>query len=226
MNVVRGSRNWKRLWSRRKRSRPIFVSTMTTVICVPADVFLTGIAKLLFIPLTITIGVALFGSFFVSRTVTPLMCLKYLPPEKLLDRSSAKLSDRIRVWAHDALEALDARYAALLQRALQHRKFIILSISGAAVVSLVLVKFIGTEFFPDQDEGQFTITVKLPVGTRNEETIKVVQTLEHILQQNIPELQAVISDIGVPSARSMRQPFRPEYGQPCRLYPGGPRSRE
>jgi multidrug efflux pump subunit AcrB len=41
---------------------------------------------LMFIPLTITIAVALFGSFFVSRTVTPLMCLNYLPPEKLLDR--------------------------------------------------------------------------------------------------------------------------------------------
>jgi CzcA family heavy metal efflux pump len=181
---------------------PIFVSTMTTVIVFLPIVFLTGIAKLLFIPLTITIGVALFGSFFVSRTVTPLMCLKYLPPEKLLDRSSTKLPDRIRVRAHDALEALDARYAALLQRALQHRKFIILSISGAALASLILVKFIGTEFFPDQDEGQFTITVKLPVGTRDEETIKVVQTVEQILQKNIPELQAVISDIGVPSARS------------------------
>ncbi len=181
---------------------PIFVSTMTTVIVFLPIVFLTGIAKLLFIPLTITIAVALFGSFFVSRTVTPLMCLKYLPPEKLLDRSSTKLSDRIRVRAHDALEALDERYAALLQRSLRHRKFIILSISGAALVSLILVKFIGTEFFPDQDEGQFTITLKLPVGTREEETVKVTQAVEQILQANIPELQAVISDVGVPSARS------------------------
>jgi CzcA family heavy metal efflux pump len=181
---------------------PIFVSTMTTVIVFLPIVFLTGIAKLLFIPLTITIAVALFGSFFVSRTVTPLMCLKYLPPEKLLDRSSAKLSDRIRVRAHDALEALDERYASLLQRSLRHRKFIILSISGAALVSLILVKFIGTEFFPDQDEGQFTITLKLPVGTRSEETVKVTQAVEQILQANIPELQAVISDVGVPSARS------------------------
>jgi CzcA family heavy metal efflux pump len=186
----------------REVAAPIFVSTMTTVIVFLPIVFLTGIAKLLFIPLTITIGVALFGSFFVSRTVTPLMCLKYLPPEKLLDRSSPKVPDRVRVKAHDALEALDAGYAALLQRTLQHRKFIILSISGAALLSLVLVKFIGTEFFPDQDEGQFTITVKLPVGTRAEETIKVVQSIEQILQQNIPELQAVISDVGVPSARS------------------------
>jgi CzcA family heavy metal efflux pump len=186
----------------REVAAPIFVSTMTTVIVFLPIVFLTGIAKLLFIPLTITIAVSLFGSFFVSRTVTPLMCLKYLPPEKLLDRTSTKLPDRIRVKAHDALEGLDAWYAGLLTRALRRRKFIILSIGGAAILSLILVKFIGTEFFPDQDEGQFSITVKLPVGTRSEETIKVVQKVEAILKENIPELQAVVSDVGVPSARS------------------------
>jgi multidrug efflux pump subunit AcrB len=130
------------------------------------------------------------------------MCLKYLPPEKLLDRASEKLPDRIRVMAHDALEALDSRYAKMLQWTLAHRKLIIISIGAAAVVSLVLVKFIGTEFFPDQDEGQFGITIKLPVGTRSEETIRLVQTVEQILQRNIPEIQAMISDIGVPSARS------------------------
>ncbi len=181
---------------------PIFVSTMTTVIVFLPIVFLTGIAKLLFIPLTITIAVALFGSFFVSRSVTPLMCLKYLPPERLLDRSSGKLSDRIRVLAHDALESLDSHYAKMLQWTLVHRKLIIVSIGAAAAVSLVLVKFIGTEFFPDQDEGQFGITIKLPVGTRSEETNRLVRTVEQILQQNIPEMQAMISDIGVPSARS------------------------
>ncbi|MBI5463614.1 MAG: efflux RND transporter permease subunit, partial [Ignavibacteriales bacterium] len=76
---------------------PIFVSTLTTVIVFLPIVFLSGIAKLMFIPLTITITVALFGSFFVSRTVTPLMCLKYLPPERELNAASTKFSDRLRV---------------------------------------------------------------------------------------------------------------------------------
>ncbi len=181
---------------------PIFVSTLTTVIVFLPIVFLTGIAKLLFIPLTITIAIALFGSFFVSRTVTPLMCLNYLPPEKLLDRTSTALSDRIRVWAHDALESLDNWYAQRLRWTLSHRRVVILGISGAAIVSLGLLKFIGTEFFPDQDEGQFTLTVKLPVGSRVEETENAVGQIEQILQQNVPEIQTIISDIGVPSSKS------------------------
>ena len=181
---------------------PIFVSTLTTVIVFLPIVFLSGVAKLMFIPLTITIAVALFGSFFVSRTVTPLMCLNYLPPEKLLDRTSTKLPDRIRVKAHDWIDRLDDWYERRLRWALGHRKLVIFGIVGISVLSVGLVKFIGTEFFPDQDEGQFTLTVKLPVGTRPEETNKVTQQIEGILQSNVPEIQAIISDIGVPSSRS------------------------
>ena len=181
---------------------PIFVSTLSTVIVFLPVVFMTGIAKLLFIPLTITIAVALFGSFFVSRTVTPLMCLNFLPPEKLLDRESHALPDRIRVVAHDRLEALDDWYEKRLRWALSHRRRIIVSILTLAVLSMVLIKFIGTEFFPDQDEAQFGITIKLPVGTRVEETEKAVQSIEQILKKNIPEIQTIISDVGVPLARS------------------------
>ena len=181
---------------------PIFVSTLTTVIVFLPIVFLTGIAKLLFIPLTITIAVALFGSFFVSRTVTPLMCLRFLPPEKHLDRTSEQFSDRMRVKAHDALEAVDQWYEARLEWVLRHRRMVIYGILGLAVLSLGLLKFIGTEFFPDQDEGQFTVNFKLPVGSRIEETLKTAQTLEKIIQKNVPETQTIISDLGVPAAKS------------------------
>jgi CzcA family heavy metal efflux pump len=181
---------------------PIFVSTLTTVIVFLPIVFLSGVAKLMFIPLTITIAVALFGSFLVSRTVTPLMCLNYLPPEKQLDRTSHNFSDRVRVKAHDMINLLDDWYERRLRWALAHRKLIIVGIVGTSILSVGLVKFIGTEFFPDQDEGQFSLNIKLPVGTRAEETGKVVKQVEQILQSNIPEIQAMISDIGVPSARS------------------------
>lgn len=181
---------------------PIFVSTLTTVIVFMPIVFLTGVAKLMFIPLTITIGVSLFGSFFVSRTVTPLMCLKFLPPEKKLDRTSLKLADRFRTKSHDFIESLDSWYGRRLEWTLNKRRAIIIGIGIISVLSLFLLKFIGTEFFPDQDEGQFTVTVKLPVGTRSEETNRVLRQMEQILQANIPELQAVITDIGVPPTRS------------------------
>ncbi len=186
----------------REVASPIFVSTLSTVIVFLPIIFTTGLAKLLFVPLATTISVALFGSFFISRTVTPLMCLNFLPPEKHLNRESVRPSDRIRVVAHDAIESLDHWYGVRLRWALSHRKLIIITIVGASVLSLGLFKFIGTEFFPDQDEGQFAVSAKLPVGTRTEVTEALVAKIENVLRANVPEMQTMISDIGVPSARS------------------------
>ena len=181
---------------------PIFISTLTTVIVFLPVIFLTGIAKLLFIPLVITIAVALFASFFVSRTVTPLMCYKYLNAEREADPNSPKLSHRLQIKAKNFLDSIDDFYQRVLVYSLKHRRTIIFSVIGFAVLSLLLFKFVGTEFFPDSDEGQFSVQVRLPVGTRLEETTKFVENIENIIKKNVPEAQTVISDIGVPSAKS------------------------
>ena len=64
---------------------PIFVATITTIIVFVPTVFLEGQTKLLFIPLTFTISVSLFASFLISRTVTPLLALRVLKPERPID---------------------------------------------------------------------------------------------------------------------------------------------
>jgi CzcA family heavy metal efflux pump len=181
---------------------PIFISTLTTVIVFLPVIFLTGVAKLLFTPLVITITVALFASFFVSRTVTPLMCYNYLHAEREPDPNSKKLSHRMQIKAKNFLESVDNKYQQILTYALQNRKTIIFSVVGFALLSLILFKFVGTEFFPQTDEGQFTITVRLPVGTRIEETEKFVEKIEAIIKKNVPEAKTVISDIGVPNGKT------------------------
>jgi multidrug efflux pump subunit AcrB len=175
---------------------PILVSTLATVIVFLPVIFLTGIAKLMFVPLTITIAVALFGSYFVSRTVTPLMCYRWLEPERPLDRAATGVSERLRNVFHDAVERLDSWYERALRWTLAHRRLVILSITGLALLSAPLIKFIGTEFFPDQDESQFSVSLRLPVGTRVEETSRFATQVEQLLQQNVPEIQAMITNVG------------------------------
>jgi len=181
---------------------PIFISTLTTVIVFLPVIFLTGIAKLLFAPLVVTIAVALFASFFVSRTITPLLCYKFLHAERETDPNSTKLSHRIQIKAKNMLDKIDNTYRNILQFALKHRKTVILGVVGFAVISFLLFKFIGTEFFPDTDESQFTVLIRMPVGTRIEETTKFVQKVENIIRKDAPETRTMISDIGVPSQRS------------------------
>src|SRR4029078_8715705 len=57
---------------------PILVSTITTIVVFLPVLFLTGVARNLFMPLALTIAFALTMSFFVSRTVTPLLCVQIL----------------------------------------------------------------------------------------------------------------------------------------------------
>ncbi|MGA2668920.1 MAG: efflux RND transporter permease subunit [Ignavibacteria bacterium] len=181
---------------------PIFVSTLTTVIVFLPVVFLSGIAKLLFIPLVLTIAVALFSSFFVSRTVTPLLCYKALKGETELKPDSKKLSDRFMVWSKKALDGIDSFYQNSLKSALRHRRVTVFGIVGFSVLSFFLFKFIGTEFFPESDESQFSVTVKMPVGTRIEETEKFVEKVEETIQKNVPEVSTIQSDIGVPNGKT------------------------
>ena len=175
---------------------PILVSTLATVIVFLPVVFLTGVAKLMFVPLTLTIAVALFGSYFVSRTVTPLMCYRWLEPEKPLDRAATGFGERFRAAFHDAIERLDAWYERALRWTIARRRLVLLSITGLALLSAPLIKFIGTEFFPDQDESQFSVSFRLPVGTRVEETGRIAAQVEQILQQNVPEIQTMITQVG------------------------------
>ena len=79
----------------REVAMPIFSATITTIIVFPPTVFLEGQTKLLFVPLTFTISVSLFASFLVSRTVTPLLALKLLKPEKPIDPGRGVCKDRV-----------------------------------------------------------------------------------------------------------------------------------
>ncbi len=181
---------------------PIFISTLTTVIVFLPVIFLSGVAKLLFMPLVLTITVALFGSFFVSRTVTPLLCNRIIQPEREIDPNSTKFLDRLQLSSKNFFEGVDNTYQRIIGYTLKHKRNVVWGVLGFALLSFVLFKFVGTEFFPDSDESQFSLSVKLPVGTRIEETEKYVANVEKVIKKNIPEAIAVISDVGIPSQKS------------------------
>ena len=181
---------------------PIFISTLSTVIVFLPVIFLSGIAQLLFMPLVLTITVALFGSFFVSRTVTPLLCNRVLKPEEELDPNSTRFIDRAKLSSKNFFDGLDVSYQRIIGISLKHKREVILGVAGFAIVSFLLFKFVGTEFFPNTDESQFSVSVKMPVGTRIEATQAYVSNVEKLIRKYAPETSKIISDIGVPNEKS------------------------
>ncbi len=180
---------------------PILVSTITTIIVFFPVLFLQGVAKNLFMPLALTIAFALIMSFFVSRTVTPLLCLMWMkaPAHDAKPRGLPGFITR-------SLDALDDAYARALTVVLRHRLIVVTAILGVFIASLFLFKKIGTEFFPQSDEAQVNVTFKTPIGTRVEKTELVAARLEQKVIQSLgkdhPFYTTYFTDSGLPLGRT------------------------
>ncbi len=195
----------------REVAMPIFVSTITTIVVFLPTVFLDGQSRLLFIPLTFTISFSLFASFLVSRTVTPLLCYHWLTGEHEAPRDSGagrgRLTaalDRVFAWSGLVLDRMDALYQRQLNWALDHRRALIGGILVMLASALVVLPLVGTEFFPESDESQFLIQVRAPVGTRVEETERIIKRMEDIIRSATKpeEVRTIVATIGVPGGRS------------------------
>ena len=185
---------------------PIFVSTVTTIVVFFPVVFLTGVARNLFIPLALTITFSLVMSFLVSRTVTPILCLRYL------DRGGhAAQERRLARWIIARLDRMDDAYARALGWVLGNRWKVIAGILLFFAASMTLVGRVGTEFFPPTDESQFQVIFKGPVGTRVERSEEVTARIEKVVRESLagekssvggPVATTVISTVGLPQGRT------------------------
>ncbi|HJR78011.1 MAG TPA: efflux RND transporter permease subunit [Nitrospiraceae bacterium] len=197
----------------REVAMPILASTVTTVVVFLPIFFVVGIARLLLIPLTVTIAIALFTSFFVSRTVTPALCYKFLKPEQEAHRSMPDWFVSMMEWSRLRYEALDQGYEQSLEWILSHRRVLVFGVVLIFAGSLALVPLLGSEFLPVSDESQFRIVLRAPVGQRVEKTEQQVAEVERVLREHIPahELDTIVSSTGI-LAQGRSSLFNPNTG--------------
>ena len=167
-------------------------------------IFITGIARLLFTPLALTVAFSLIASYFVSLTVIPVLSRKYLHPESRRGLAPHPYRlDRMKWRFKVFFERIDSGYQSVLAWALAHRKTVVLAVVVAFLGSLPLYFFIGSEFFPSMDESQFRFIIQLPVGTRLEEAARMSARMEEVVRQTIgKEITAVQVNFGIPTGVS------------------------
>lgn len=175
-------------------SRAIIAATVTSVIVFLPIAFVQGVAAVLFWQLALTVGLALLASLFESLTLVPILTARFLRP-----RGPAEGPGWLRdlfARSEGAFARLDSGYQTLLTWALQRRWTVVGGTAAALLLSLAFIPLIGTEFFPPSDEGEFGITVRLPAGTRVEETAKVVTGMEALILEEVPELRSMFARVG------------------------------
>jgi CzcA family heavy metal efflux pump len=183
---------------------PAFVSTLSICIVFVPMFFLTGVARYLFVPLAEAVSFAMLASYLLSRTLVPTMA-KYLlvaqtEEARLAAARAGNWFVRMQSKFEHAFEGIRGRYHRLLERCIRHRTAFAVCFLAACVLSFALLPFVGQDFFPSVDSGEFKLHMRAPTGTRIEETAALCDRVDAVIRKQIPpsEIVGVIDNIGLP----------------------------
>ena len=181
---------------------PEFVSTTGICIVFMPIFLLTGTASYVFKPLALAVIFAMIASYLLSRTLVPTLASMMLPAET---RAEKKAPGPLRRFNHK-IEHLIDRLAAIQGKALSFlfRQPLVVILLFLVVLGLGggAFKLLGREFFPTTDAGLMSLFIRVPAGTRIEETGRVFADIHREIRAIIPphELLFVAENIGAPSS--------------------------
>jgi len=184
---------------------PALVSTLAICIVFVPMFLLSGVARYLFVPLAEAVVFAMLASYLLSRTVVPTMA-KYLLKEHDEEEAARKHKSRnpfirFQLAFEHRFEQFRLGYLSLLTLCVHHAGvFLILFVLFAAGSVGLLLPWLGRDFFPSVDAGQFKIHVRARTGTRIEETADLCDHIDSTIRQVIPakEIVTILDNIGVP----------------------------
>ena len=188
---------------------PAFVSLLCICIVFVPMFLLEGVSRFLFVPMAEAVIFAMVSSFILSRTLVPTMA-KYLlkphAPHTDLHGSHATLPPsrnplvRFQRGFEARFERVREGYHGWLHVAMRNRKKFVIGFMAFVMLSFALVPFLGRNFFPAVDGGQILMHVRVPVGTRLEETAAQFADIQAAIREVIParEIVTMVDNIGQP----------------------------
>ena len=181
---------------------PAFVSTLSICIVFVPMFFLTGVAKFLFVPMAEAVSFAMLASYLLSRTLIPTLVMYIMRGHEHREEQPKSVFGRFQRGFERKFEDFRRGYEGLLETTLEHRGVFVVCFLAFCLLSLVLIRFLGQDFFPQVDAGLLRLHVRAHPGLRVEETARLCDEVEAVLRQEIPkrELQTVLDNIGLPNS--------------------------
>jgi multidrug efflux pump subunit AcrB len=176
--------------------QPLTVATLAICIVFFPVVLLEGPARFLFIPLAITVVLAMVASYLLSFSVVPAFS-RFLLTDHVHQEGQGK--GVFGAFERGFIRLREA-YGRALHVVLDQRKFILACAGLVLLLTGGLFTVIGTDFFPTADVGIIKLHYRAPPGTRIEQTEKLVLDVERHIREIIPasELRTINDMIGVP----------------------------
>ncbi|CAG4919526.1 efflux RND transporter permease subunit [Paraburkholderia saeva] len=184
---------------------PTLVSTLSICIVFVPMFLLTGVAHYLFIPLAEAVVFAMLASYFFSRTLVPTLA-KYLlrNHHRKEDLHASETTRNPFMRAHLAFERgfenVRSRYRVFLEARVARPGVFVIVFLACCGGSMLLMPFLGRDFFPQVDAGTIALHLRAKTGMRVEETAVVTDRVDTRIRQLIPpaELHSLIDNIGLP----------------------------
>ncbi|WP_347249346.1 efflux RND transporter permease subunit, partial [Zoogloea sp.] len=168
-----------------------------SLVCIFAPVaFISGIIGQFFRSFALVVTFGVLVSLFVSLTLTPMLCARYLRVEK-------QHGPIYRAFDH-LFAGLDGIYVRLLEGALTHRLWVLLATLAVVGSSAFFFTHVGKAFTPEQDEGRFLVSLRTPLGSSIDYTDGKLREVEAILDQH-PEIRSEFALIGLGTAGQVNQ---------------------
>jgi multidrug efflux pump subunit AcrB len=181
-------------------SLAVLAATVCTSIVFFPVFLLNGVSKYLFTDLALGVVISIFASYFFSMTLVPLFCAKFIKLHHTKETTRRSLFRRIIDRFNIHFQALLDRYERLAYRALRRPGFTAAILLGAtAAVLLILTPVLGRAYFPRTDPGQFMVNLKMPSGTRIEDSDRYVARVEKQIRKVVEpgDLDMIVSNIGI-----------------------------
>jgi len=179
---------------------PALVSTLCICIVFLPMFSLGGVAHYLFQPLAEAVIFAMLASYILSRTLVPTLAMYLLKPREENAPRSRNPLIRVQKAFDRGFEGFRMAYRGLLTRLVGRRFLFVPAFLLACLTAAALVPWLGQDFFPDTDSGQFILHVRAKTGTRIEDTAMLCDLVERSIRREIPrpEVDNITDNIGLP----------------------------
>jgi multidrug efflux pump subunit AcrB len=179
---------------------PAFVSTTCICIAFMPLFALQGVSHYLFPPLAEAIIFAMLASYILSRTLVPTMAMYLLKEANHNAAPSRNPLVRMQKAFDRGFERVRNTYLALLRTFIRTRIIFIPAFLLLCLCAAAILPWLGRDFFPSVDSGQFILHFRAKTGTRIEDTALLADQIEKTIRGQIPkqEVADIVDNIGLP----------------------------
>ncbi len=147
---------------------------------------LQGIEGKMFKPMAQTVAFALLGAFILSLTYIPMMSSVFL----------SKTIKHTKNFSDKMMERIEGVYQLALQKVMGYPKAILIAVIGMFTAALITLSFLGGEFIPSLEEGDFAVETRVLTGSNLNVSVEATIKAEKILLEKFPEVIKVVGKTG------------------------------